>query len=233
MSGGIAQEVRPREQILVELRARHGDIDALQLDPENPGSAIVVLRKPTLAEYLDAAEVISRRESGQRFRDPAEITRPLLELVVYGLEEARAELNSYPAFDVDLEAAVKRLAGNRPDVQLDEAADAITEEVKASTPRALAFRCDGLTVICRPLDRFDWTNFQSEAAQAREGMPATWYSPRVLAKLVDNQAVESRNKEGRKPGLDELGARWPLVIPIIGMSLAGAAMSKAKRIEGK
>lgn len=217
------------QELLAELRAAHGEVEVLRLD----GGVLVVIRKPTLQEYLDAADVIARQAGGEIFRDPNEMSRPLLALVVAGLEEAKAELELFPGFDLDLAKAVLRLSGGTDSVQFDEDPTAVTLAAKAVSSRALAFRCDGDVVCCRPLDRFDWARCQAALANARGTLDSSWMSPKVLARIAEQQVIETKDAAGRKPAFDELCAKWPMVSQLLGLQLYLRATSKAKRIEGK
>lgn len=220
----MAETDKTEAELLAELRAAHGDIEALRLE----SGAVVALRKPTLAEYLDAAEAFARLGSGQILKDPGILTKPLLALVVHGMDDAKAELKDCPGFDFDLYKSVKLLAGEGDEVEFKEAPDAVTPEAAAASSRAIAFRCNGTVVCARPFDRFDWVRYQGMNAAAPVDL-----SRKVLAEVAEQQVIEAKDAQGRKPNYDALTARWPAVAVALGLQLVNRASSKAKRIEGK
>jgi hypothetical protein len=150
-----------------------------------------------------------------------EITAPLLSCVVYGLEDAQAELADCPGFEQDLMNAVARLAGAlNEDIDVDFA-----EEPEPKKPIVLKVGQHKLTF--RRLDSFDYSNARSAIGKYAKECPGL-LSPLAMLALVKQQGVKEEAAD-----LDRVLSLYPAAVESMGLLLYGTARGRAERRVGK
>lgn len=218
-------DVTPTENLLAALRTKHGEIEVIELRAGEKDTPIVVVSALPAAKFIELQDLEAQRNFGRRFRDPAVITRPLLNAVVHGEDDARAELADSPGFEMDLLDAVSRLAGAlRPEVTLEEAE--VSEATKAASPGAVAFKLAGELLEFRRADAFDFSNARSDLGAARDGLPLEYLSPVALHAIAQRQALD-------RAKFDATIERWPAAAKELGRMLYHLAHSRAQRRQGK
>lgn len=209
------------DEIIAELRAKHGEVEALEIPRDGQVPALVVLKAMPLLDFLELQHSEAKRRAGVKFRDPREITAPLLSCVVYGLEDAQAELADCPGFEQDLMNAVARLAGAlNEDIDVDFA-----EEPEPKKPIVLKVGQHKLTF--RRLDSFDYSNARSAIGKYAKECPGL-LSPLAMLALVKQQGVKEEAAD-----LDRVLSLYPAAVESMGLLLYGTARGRAERRVGK
>lgn len=217
-----------REAKILELRAQHGEIEILELRPEDERSdappdciapPVVVLRAMALDAFVELQHLDSQRNQGVDFANPRQITRPLLECVVMGLDEAEAELVEAPMFEQDMMSAIARLAGA---MQEDISVEPVNE-IHGKGPIKIA--AAGVELEFKRMSSFDYSRARSEVGKHRAGLSG-FLSPLALLAIVRNQAIDPQACEA-------LLKRYPAIVQPIGQILWVSADSRARRRQGK
>lgn len=217
-----------REAKILELRAEHGEIEILELRPEDERSdappdsvapPVVVLRAMALDAFVELQHLDSQRNQGVEFANPRVITRPLLECVVLGYEDAEAELVEAPMFEQDMMSGVARLAGAmREDISVEP-----VSEIYGKGPIKIA--AAGVELEFKRMSSFDYSRARSEVGKHRAGLSG-FLSPLALLAIVRNQAIDPQACEA-------LLKRYPAIVQPIGQILWVSADSRARRRQGK
>jgi len=217
-----------REAKILELRAEHGEIEILELRPEDergdarPDSVappVVVLRAMALDAFVELQHLDSQRNQGVEFANPRVITRPLLECVVLGYEDAEAELVEAPMFEQDMMSGVARLAGAmREDISVEPISD-----IHGKGPIKIAVA--GVELEFKRMGSFDYSHARSAVGKHRAGLSG-FLSPLALLAIVRNQAIDL-------PACEALLKRYPAIVQPIGQILWVSADSRARRRQGK
>lgn len=211
-----------QEEKIAELRAEHGEVEVLDI-PARDGreAAIVVVRAMALDDFLELQHNEERRSRGVKLRDPREITAPLLACVVFGAEEANAELKDAPGFEFDLMSAVSRLGGAlRDDISVE-----FTEEPAPGKPLVLAVAKNTLTF--RRLDSFDYSNARSSIGKYSRDCPGL-ISPLAMMEICKRQIVKEQADDFKR-----VASLYPAAVHGLGLLLWRSAQSLAERRAGK
>jgi len=220
-----------REKQIEELRAKHGAVDVIELrpdeetpadkrQPEDVAPPVVVVRPMELDAFVRLQHDEARRNRGVRFEHPRQITRPLLECVVMGLEEAEVELNDYAGFECELMSCVARLAGAmREDVDVEPLSD-------PDSKGPIKMRVAGQELEFRRMTGFDYSNARSAIGKHRAGLGTDFVSPIALLEIAKQQAVSPES-------VTAVIERYPAVVSPLGQLLWYSAASRAQRREGK
>lgn len=209
------------DEIIAELRAKHGEVEALEIPREGQEPALVVLKAMPLLDFLELQHSEQKRQMGVKFRDPREITAPLLSCIVHGLEDAQAELADCPGFEQDMMNAVSRLAGAlRDDIDVDFA-----EEPEPKKPIVLKVGQHKLTF--RRLDSFDYSNARSAIGKYAKDCPGL-LSPLAMLAIVKQQGIKEEAAD-----LDRVLSLYPSAVQGMGLLLYGTSRGQAERRAGK
>ncbi len=204
-------------ELLQRARAEHGVAEGLELE----NGSVVIMRKPTLAEFTAAVNVSALEGNGELIADPQAAWNPLLALVVHGKDEARAQLEETPGFLNDLGNLMGALSGGK--APIEDAPDLIASEpLKA---QLLGLRVAGEPMIVRKVTGFDW---QQHKANLVNLPPAS-----AVVALAEQQLFEAPDKDGKRPKWDALMDRCPLAAFELGSELSRRAKTRARRIQGK
>lgn len=214
-----AEQIREKlAELLAAAQLEHPGAEGFAL-----GDAAVIMRRPTLTEYMACAAIVEKQQTGHLFKDPAKVTKPVLSLLVGGEDAARAELAERPQFVVDLYNLVNELAGSM-DVEIEEAPELLADHPKAA--QCLGFKICDVDVIVRKVDGFDWNRHRSNLAKMDTACEA-------VAQLAIDQLMEVPDKEGNRPKWDALVSRYPAAVIELGSELQRRTKSRAERIRGK
>lgn len=214
-----AEQIREKlAELLAAAQLEHPGAEGFAL-----GDAAVIMRRPTLAEYMACAAIVEKQQTGHLFKDPAKVTKPVLSLVVRGEDEARAELAERPQFAVDLYNLANELAGSM-DVEIEEAPELLADHPKAA--QCLGFTICDVPVIVRKVDGFDWNRHRANLAKMDTACEA-------VGQLAIDQLMEAPDKEGNRPKWDALMSRYPAAVIELGSELQRRTKSRAERIRGK
>lgn len=203
---------------LAEVRREHIYAEGLLF-----GDGFAIMRKPTPEEFLKLAVVAEQQQRGKLFTDPQKVTRPVLDLLVEGLEEAKAELEERPQFVAELYELAAELAGNDA-ITIDEDPELVRDNPKAK--QLLGLKVCDVPMIVRKINQFDWsrhTAIMAKAGTAVEGM----------AQLAVDQLYEAPDKTGGRPKWDALCRMYPALPVELGSELQRRARSRTERIQGK
>lgn len=187
------------------------------------GDELVIMRKPTVDEFLRLSSVVEQRERGKLFADPQKVTGPVLSLVVEGLDAAKAELEEHPQFVKELYELAAELGGTER-LTIEDAPGLVENEPKAKQLLGLMI-CD-VPVIVRKVNQFDWSRHTANVANCATLTEA-------VAKLAADQLFESPDKSGARPQWEALCREYPALPIELGSELQRRARTRAERIAGK
>ena len=214
-----------KQDTIAAARAQHGAVEALELED----GTLLIVRRPTPAEYQAIAEVTFAVQAGVDLGDPMKLYQPLLELVVEGREAlSLSRLDEIPGIEADLQGMVHDLSGDDAVVALE-----VAEPHKAPGRKVLGYRVGDGSVALRGLDKFEWLAWQKRNAARRPPGALRFRSPTLLAEIAREQVIETSDADGKKAAYEALLAKNPGLGVDLGLELVNAADGGARRIRGK
>lgn len=229
------------ENLLGELRAKHGDVEQVDFMTDDGNTVTVVLRKP-VADMADPKRdeylrYLTRRFALEQGRgivpDPADDgTDEIVACAVYpDTMKLRAHLADYPADAIELGQRLDALAGMG---RIEEDKALVTDEVREKFHRrAWGFRVSGEPLVVRPLSRNEYATFVSKNGGRPypfRGEALAWAARACARELPKAGAAPG---EAVKPEFEALLARVPYLAAQVGAHLVNRTLSRVADREKK